>query len=488
MIATGDTSVISGVLNDVNEYLASGYYENPGASALRRMARGLRRHFERSALPAWQGEALYPTGTTGLPVTDAAVRFFYSSSLTVDAALLEEKTRISPPDIAEILRETAADLQGIYRIGRHAIPHEYSLGGGGFTHSIINYGRILREGLSAYAERNGDYAALNDDPDRTDFYEAMTDIVEGLKVLLDRIRDMIGTEMRRDPNLLSNGREILKALRRTPFSPAESFYDSVVGANLMWYVDGCDNFGRIDQDLGPYLEADLAEGTIDRSEALELVRMLWYNVDANSGWNVALGGSGAAGQAAYNTMTELCLEAAVGTRRPNLALRVRQDTPDRIFDRALDTIASGCGLPALYNEEGYLKALPFIYPDIGSDVSQFAFGGCTETMVHGCSNVGSIDGGLNLLGVLSKTIHSSLVASDTFDDFMQKALADIRTTIADVIACVNEDQRLRAEHQPQPLRSLLIDDCLERGVEFNSGGRTETFAAAHCPLQLIGVR
>lgn len=474
MINTEDTAVMSTVLHEADEYLAAGYYEDPDASPLRRMARGLRRHFEHAPLPEWNGEVLYPTGHTSLPLNHAAVRFSYSFSLTLNTDRLADKIHASPNGAGEVLKAVESDLRNMYRIGWVAIPGEYSLGGGGYTHSIINFGRILREGLSGYAVRLERYAANNDDPNKADFYSAMQDVIEGLITLNYRIRNLIEAMVIADPDLKHPGLELLAALEQAPLNPARNFYEAIVGANLMWYVDGCDDLGRFDQDLGPYLEADLdrkpGKGVVSREDALSLVRMLWRNVDVNSGWNVALGGSDVNGNAAYNTLTELCLEAVAGLRRPNVALRVRQDMPDRIFDRAVEAIASGCGLPAMYNEEGYLNALPRIFPDIGADVAHYAFGGCTETMVHGRSNVGSIDGGLNLLGVLSETIRKHLPSVETFEAFMETALADIRDTLVRVIECVNKDQRLKAEFQPQPLRTLLIDDCLERGVEYNAGG------------------
>ncbi|MCL5995020.1 MAG: hypothetical protein M1546_03055 [Chloroflexi bacterium] len=466
------------------EYLASGYFEVPDASNLRRLARGLRRHFELAPLPEWHGDLLYPTGSADLPAMQSAIRFSYWSSLVVDTPTLEAKLRQlhdqSLNQAHETLYAAGQALQGFYRVGS-SIPAEYGLGGAGYTHSIINYGRILREGLGGYTTRLEHYDQSCHDATKADFYAAMRDVLAGLTALCKRIQALVETAMAQTPYFRKNGTRLLKALRQAPQQPVRSFYEAIVATNLLWYIDGCDNLGRFDQDLWPYLEQALtfsSGGSVPdktanesvRTEALELVRMLWRNIDANSGWNVAIGGSNGNGGPAYNELTAICLEAAVGRRRPNLALRVRRDMPDTIFDRTLDTIASGCGLPALYNDEGYTYHLPGIYGDMGEDRYHVAFGGCTETMVHGCSNVGSIDGGVNLLVVLDKTIKAHLVAANSFDDFITAFLADVRMTIAAIVACVNTDQRLKAACQPQPLRTLFVDDCLERGVEFNAGG------------------
>jgi formate C-acetyltransferase len=447
------------VLHSLGEHLAAGYFELPTATPLRKLARGLRRHFEQSPLPGWHAEPLYPCGATALPVTDTGICFSYTAGLVVNAPALQ-KQLARHPNQAPVLQAAAHVVDQIYHVGS-AIPAEYSLGGGGYTHSIIHYERLLHEGLAEYMARLQRYASETSDPAKLDFYAAMHDVLEGLATLTQRIQQQIA----RAAGDSATGLRLLVALQRVPMYPARDAYEAIVATNLLWYIDGCDNLGRFDQYIAPYVDASSS-----RAELLELVRLMWRNINANSGWNVAIGGSDSRGQAAYNLVTALCLEAAVSSRRPNLALRVRPDMPAEIWERALDTIASGCGLPALYNEEGYLRSLPNTYGEMGGDLYQYAFGGCTETMVQGRSNVGSIDGGINLLDVLDKSIQAHLAGAKSFDEFLSAFLAETRQTIREVTECVNHDQQMKARQQPQPLRSLFIDDCLERGLEYNAGG------------------
>ena len=166
-------------------------------------------------------------------------------------------------------------------------------------------------------------------------------------------------------------------------------------------------------------EEDLSAGRLTEIEGEKLVRGLWRNMDANTGWNVALGGTIAAGVPAYNRLTLAGLRAARGQRRPNLALKVRRDMPREIWDAALDCLAGGGGLPALYNEEAYLSALRNAgLVSEAADLVDFAFGGCTETMIHGLSNVGSLDGGLNLVHILAGTLRRTLAVAPDFESLL----------------------------------------------------------------------
>ncbi|MFH1086546.1 MAG: pyruvate formate lyase family protein, partial [Chloroflexota bacterium] len=233
----------------------------------------------------------------------------------------------------------------------------------------------------------------------------------------------------------------------------------------------CDSLGRLDQDLAPCYEADLGARRLIADEGAALVRQLWRNMDANSGWNVAIGGLDAAGESASNRLTVACLRAAQGLRRPNLALRLARSTPDAVWDATLDCIATGAGLPALYHEELYLRAIREAHLNVSpDDLPRYAFGGCTELMVHGCSNVGSLDGGLNLPLILAQSLDAALPQAATFEALWERFAQAVRDTVARLADQVSRAQAEHAAHQPQPLRTLLIDDCLEAATEFNAGG------------------
>ncbi|HOJ40474.1 MAG TPA: pyruvate formate lyase family protein, partial [bacterium] len=256
-----------------------------------------------------------------------------------------------------------------------------------------------------------------------------------------------------------------------PWRPARSFRQALLATNFIFYLDGCDSLGRFDVELGPYCEQDLKAGLITEKEAVAWVAALWKNFDANSGWNVALGGTLPDQRAAYNRLTMVCLKAIRKMRRPNLALRVRKDMPEKYFNQALAAIASGCGQPAFYHEEAYLQALQENHLNINfKDLSHYAFGGCTETMMHGMSNVGSLDGGLNLPGIMSKTLQRCLPGATSFKEILEALKQDISQNVSHLTTQVNHDQEQKAKYRPQPIRTLLVRDCLTAGREFNQGG------------------
>jgi formate C-acetyltransferase len=145
--------------------------------------------------------------------------------------------------------------------------------------------------------------------------------------------------------------------------------------------------------------------------------------------------------------------------------------PEEVWEATFDCLASGGGLPALYNETEYRRAIRAAQLNLSeADLADFAFGGCTELMVHGKSNVGSLEGDLNLPLVLVDSLHSRLLGCPTFDDFFGALKQDLAGYILRNVEQWNRNQASKAIHHPLPMRSLLIDDCIENGREYNAGG------------------
>jgi pyruvate-formate lyase len=453
------------ILSNMREFFASGYFEEPNASPIRRWSRAVRRRFENRSLPEYKGELLYPSGSAYTGKEDRILAPSYSFTWGYSEWALNDRLSSSNEEekqTLESMRENMRELESQLNVMR--TPH--TVGGRGYTHSVPNYGRIIREGLSRYSERIAEklvVAQKQHDKKRIDFYFGLQDVIEGIKVWHQHILEEL-RNTRLDARLIS-------AYEQVPFKPARNFFEAMVAYNLTYYLDDCDNPGRVDQELFPYYESDLEQGLTSHNEAIRLIRCLWENTDANSGWSAGIGGTTPDGEPAYNELTIACLEAAHNIRRPNLQLHIRKDMPQDVWDAALDAISTGCGLPALYNEEEYLFALRESHLGISeNDIGWHNGGGCTETMIHGRSNVGSLDAGINLPLILTKTLKDHLSNAESFEEFVARYKEDMAHVVSEIALDVSFDQEMKARLRPQPMRSLLIDDCIDNGIEYNAGG------------------
>ena len=409
------------------EYAAAGLYEQPERSLFFRKALALRRYYEKCPLPVWQkGQTLYPCGV--LP-RDAEITPFYLTGLQFHA-----------PRLSTAEPEAIQTIHSDFCRFTSSVPAEHTVAGNMYTHSMPNYERILAEGLASYRAR---VEGMRD----VELRDGLLQLLDGITTYCRRCVEYL-EEVGADPALI-------EALSRVPMLPAENIYDAIVGWNFILYLDNCDNLGALGRGLLPYFHGE---------NIVPHLSQLYDNLDVNNGYSMSL-------DSACPALTVQCLEAARGKRRPMIELLIDEDTPDEIWEKALEIVRSGGGQPAFYNAKALLGGLKRRFPTIrDEDLNRFCGGGCTEAMIAGLSNVGSLDAGINLLLLLRQSIDEELCDSADFDTFRDRYLCRVERTVERVMAAISDSRERRARDNPLPMRTLLIDDCIDRSEEYNAGG------------------
>jgi len=410
----------------LGEYAAAGLYEEPDRSLFYRKALGLRRFYEECALAEYNGEQLYPSGEIKQKM---AVAPDYLSGLTFDSSRFKEKA----PNAAKAIKEE-------FCVYRSSVPVEHAVSGNMWTHSMPNYERILKEGLLSYKPR------IEEISDR-DMREGLIHIMQGIESYIVRCIEYLS----------SVGAEemLIEALKKVPLYPATTAYEAIVSWNFVMYLDNCDNLGCLAKSILPYYKGE---------NLIPYLENLYDNLNENNGYSMSL-------DSECPELTVQCLKAAHGKRRPMIELFVDESTPDSVWEAALATVRSGGGQPAFYNKNLLLGGLKKRFPSIrDEDLDSFCGGGCTETMLTGLSNVGSVDAGINLLLILEDTIKTNLPSAEDFESFYEIYLAKVEEKVETVKKEINNSRRERSRYNPLPMRTLLVDDCIDKGLEFNSGG------------------
>ena len=417
----------------INEPFAAGLFEFAGASPMIRFANAHKRFWESAPMPSYDGGQIYPSGKNTFTFSrEYAVTPHNSNTFEVKWGLLREKSEHA----FELIKKEYDLVVKFY-----GNPH--TVGGMGWTHSFPNYSRILHEGLERYYER---VCALPDG----DFKQGSLITLDAIKAYHSRCVELLKQQ--------NAPQGLIDALGRVPYSPATSLYEALLSLNFIFYVDGCDDIGPIDRLLLPYHKNE----SVDDIETL--LREFFKNVDVNDGWSGTLGPD-------YNEITRAAIRAIKNGRRPNLQLLVKKDMPDWVWQEAATSLMSSCGQPALYNYELYISNLRRLMPSIpDEDLSRIAFGGCTETMFEGMSNVGSDDAGINTALIFSDYMRKELTSSATYEDFYCGFIADFRRVFAEILDILNEYRRTRALYRPDVIRTLLIEDCIDNMTEFHAGG------------------
>lgn len=453
-------------LDAAGEHFAAGLFRGDGVSMYERFARAHQHTFRRMELPVYTGGLLYVLHPgdplhSYVGVNDRMLlKHGYVGLTTWD--LDRHRTRLAATQ-EPVLREA---YQGLLEFCER-YPQT-----GGWTHSTIHYERVLREGIAGYRTRIETQHARATDEETCGFYRGLLTLTDAIGELCARVADHL-EHLHFDDPLAEERRARLAAMYRdnVVMRPARTFHEAMTATTFLFALDGYDSLGRFDQFMWPYFVQDLDAGRITLDEARAMIAEFWQHIDYALGWNIALGGTTADGLDAANALTRLCLEVGTGQRRPNLALRLRRDTPDQVWNDALECISGGSGIPALYCEETYLRVIKETPLGVrATDRTEYCFGGCTELMVQGCSHVGSLDADINIAWHLEQAIHAYLPTSSTFEEFYQAFLGVYRRHVAEVTEQVNTWQRLRAQVFPQMIRSLLTDDCIDRGRSFHDSG------------------
>ena len=417
---------------DMGEPFASGLLEFPEGSLPVVYCRGYRRYYETCPIVYKPGAPVFPAGLTTGNYTDTktgktvSVTPQYAPQYSVNWDELRKKGSRA----AEIMIE----FSKIYHYA------------GEWNHSMLNYKRILAEGINRYEER---LLALDD----SDFKTALLDLIVGLRAYHKRALDAL-------PKMGAPA-ELVDALSRVPFFPAKTAYEAVVALNFCLSLDEWDNIGRLDSILEPY----------HRGEDLRpWLRCIMENMQINDRWSITLGPD-------YSDVTYQALEASVGLARPLIELRVTDDTPNDLWELACKRVLDGGGQPAFYNEKAVQERLRKRIPHLTeSDALEFSGGGCTETSFAGYTYAGGTDENINVLKNLENFMYAELTSCTTFDEFYEKFIIFLRKKQDLQMEHINNYWNERAKACFAPIRTLFIDDCIDNQKGWFQGGARYTYS------------
>ena len=411
---------------DAGEFAAAGMFEEPNRSLFYRKALGIRRYFENYPLQPYEGKPLYPSG---LIQRSCAICWDFMAGFSVYAP----NSHKLEPELLDAYKKDFGRYQSY-------VPFEHTVTGNMSAHSIPYYERIAQEGFASYIPR---IEKIED----TDMREGLLHIMDGIQCWMGRILTYLRS--------VDADEKLIRALEQVPMYPARDIYEAVVCWNLVMYLDGCDNLGCVADGLMPWYKGE---------NIVPLLENLFDNLDVNEGYSMAL-------HTNYDPLTLQCLEAVKGKRRPMIQLFVDENTPDEIWKKAFESLRTGNGQPAFYNPKGLLNGLAQKVPELTEeDLRKFCGSGCTESQISGLSNVGTVDSGMNLLYILEKSMYKYLPSAKTFAEFYSNFISDVRTDVEIVLDAISRSQLARAEFSPLPMRTLLVDDCIDKGLDYYNGG------------------
>ncbi|MDO4546573.1 MAG: formate C-acetyltransferase/glycerol dehydratase family glycyl radical enzyme [Clostridia bacterium] len=388
---------------------------------------------------------------------------------------------------------------------------------------IIKYGFVkIEKDIRAQLEKM-DVCDVNY-AERRQFYEAALICIEGVKSFQARFAKLARDEVAKCPNERRRRELTLIAQNcdRVPYEPAQNFFEAVQSFWFTILIDYCGqngssiSDGRVDQILRPYYEKEIAEKEITREEAREILECFWIkhsdiikacayeNARNNGGFStansLALGGLDRDGNDAVCDLTYVCLDAeeTVFNSEPNTSIRVSLKNPDAFIKRVIQILClrQGGKMP-LFNDEVIIDELT---ADglTRQEALDYAIVGCVEPTGSGntmgstnagffniakCLELALFDGVCQLSGEQMGPRTGNLSQFKSFEQ-LQSAFKAQMEHFADLMVCsLNCTEKLIGDYAPHIFSSLLLDGCVEKGLDCTRGGAKYNYIG----IQGVGV-
>lgn len=306
--------------------------------------------------------------------------------------------------------------------------------------------------------------------------------------------------------------ELLKIADVCRWVPAHAPRDFWEAVQMYWFVhlatitelNGWDAMspGHLDQHLGPFYEKGLADGTLTRDEAKELLACLFIKVNNtpappkvgvtakesgtyNDFTNINLAGLKRDGTDGSNEVTYICLELFNELRllQPQGNIQVSERTPDNVIRAAARVFRNGMGYPSVFNADMVIQEQMRVGKTL-EDAREGGTSGCIETgcsgkeayLLHGYLNTPklleyALTNGVDMLTGKQVSIKTGELSEfKTFDDLYAAFEKQMAYVVDTKIGVDNYLRYQYATNMAATYLSCVIRDCIEKGKDYYNGG------------------
>jgi len=303
--------------------------------------------------------------------------------------------------------------------------------------------------------------------------------------------------------------ELADICRHIPAHAPRTFHEALqyywfVHLGVITELNPWDSFnpGRLDQHLYPFYKREVEAGTLTTDKATEILQSFWIKfnnhpappkigvtaLESNTYTDftlINLGGVNPDGSDAVNELTFLLLDVIEEMRllQPSSMVQVSKKNPDSFVHRTLQITKTGFGQPSYFNTDAIVQELVRQGKDL-IDARNGGASGCVESGAFG-TEAYILSGYFNLAKILEITLYNGFDSRtkkqigpqtgspEKFKSFAELIRAyeiqlnhfiDIKVKGNNIIG------KIFADHMPAPFLSLIIDDCIKNGVDYNAGG------------------
>jgi len=328
-----------------------------------------------------------------------------------------------------------------------------------------------------------------------------------------------------DPQRKTELERIAATCRRVPAWEPRDLWEAI---QMYWFVhlgtitelNGWDAMspGHLDQHLYPFYQKGLAEQTLDRQRAKELIGCFWVKVNNqpappkvgvtalesgtyNDFTNINIGGLTRDGADGVNDVSYIMLEVLdeIHLLQPQANVQIGHKTPDRFLKAACRVIRKGYGYPSVFNTDEVIME----QMRTGKTLEDARQGGCSGCIETGCFGKEAyiLTGYLNVPKILELALNNGIdpltdkkigpptgnpVAFNNFDELYNAFDRQLQYIVDLKIRVNNYIERLYATYAPAPFLSVVVKDCIAKGKDYyNAGPRYNTNYIQCCGIGTI---
>jgi len=416
---------------------------------------------------------------------------------------------LSDEDLKELEEDLAPYWKEQGRVGRIAYWH--------YGHNILGMEKVVKKGFLGIKEEAEERISRLDltepeDLKKVPFLEGVVMVTEAAAEFGNRYaaraRELADKE--EDATRKAELLEIAEICDWVPANPARTFREALQSYHFAWLMLTLDLYhniafalGKMDLYLYPYYERDIREGRITKEEVQEILDcyILKLNYVGNGGQSssgsIGVGGLKKDGSDATNDLSYMFIEAIMHTRLadPWFAVHVHSKSPDDFLVKIAELTSLGSGHPQFLNAD-VMVAQALARGTLGGpmvtleDARTSSNVGCLELVIPGKDSGYLYTSGHNLASALELALTNGVRRSDgekvgdetgdarkftSFDEvqeaFRQQVVRMRKDTQVSGIAM----ERQLVELYPMIYESILIEDCIEKGLCREEGGAHYNF-------------
>ena len=271
--------------------------------------------------------------------------------------------------------------------------------------------------------------------------------------------------------------------------------------------------GKLDLHLESFYKQGLADRSLTKESAKELLENFWIQFNNQPAppkvgvtlkesatytdfCNINSGSLRPDGTCGVNEVSYLILEVMDEMKllQPSSNVQISRKTPEHFLQEAVKISKKGWGQPAFYNTDAIIQELLNMGKSLDDARESGVASGCVETGTAG-KEAYVLTGYLNIPKILELVLFQGYdhytkkqIAPDLGDPKQFKSYQELYSNFYKLLSYVVEQkiagnnliERMYMNHMPVPLLSVITDDCIRQGKDYNAGGARYNTSYIQC--------